>query len=140
MQRVLRVALALLALLGLVELAQATERVALVIGNGGYQHANVLANTGNDAQAVAEAQGVIGRKRLRLARQAPQIAFAVVVGQAVAGRVDQQARAPEGGDGRGQVGHGVIPGVCAWCNRWFHTGGRAVAQNAGRTTVSVREI
>ncbi len=53
-------ALALLALLGLVELAQATERVALVIGNGGYQHANVLANTGNDAQAVAEALQKLG--------------------------------------------------------------------------------
>ncbi|MEI2772312.1 MAG: caspase family protein [Candidatus Competibacter sp.] len=53
-------ALALLALLGLVELAQATERVALVIGNGGYQHANVLANTGNDAQAVADALRKLG--------------------------------------------------------------------------------
>jgi formylglycine-generating enzyme required for sulfatase activity len=44
---------------GLVQ-AQAEKRVALVIGNGQYQHANALPNPPNDARAVAKALGEIG--------------------------------------------------------------------------------
>lgn len=47
--------LAVFSVLGLVRGAVAAEsRVALVIGNAGYQHAKSLRNPGNDASAVAE--------------------------------------------------------------------------------------
>ena len=47
--------LAVFSVLGLVRGAVAAEsRVALVIGNAGYQHAKSLRNQGNDASAVAE--------------------------------------------------------------------------------------
>ena len=47
--------LAVFSVLGLVRGAVAAEsRVALVIGNAGYQHAKSLLNPGNDASAVAE--------------------------------------------------------------------------------------
>ncbi len=39
---------------------QAYERVGLVIGNGNYAHAGVLANPVNDAQAVADALNDVG--------------------------------------------------------------------------------
>jgi uncharacterized caspase-like protein len=41
-------------------LAHAQERVALVIGNGKYVHANALPNPANDARAVAEALREVG--------------------------------------------------------------------------------
>lgn len=40
--------------------AQASERVALVIGNGNYAHAGMLANPVNDARAVADALSDVG--------------------------------------------------------------------------------
>jgi Caspase domain len=39
---------------------QAQERIALVVGNGKYQHANALPNPANDARAVAKALGELG--------------------------------------------------------------------------------
>lgn len=51
---------AIAALLATLTFADAQERVALVIGNGNYQHATPLPNPVNDARAVAEVLRDIG--------------------------------------------------------------------------------
>ena len=53
-------ACAALAAVGWTAPAQAAERIALVIGNGKYQHATALPNPPNDARAMAKALGEVG--------------------------------------------------------------------------------
>lgn len=52
--------LAALVLVVFSSLASAEKRVALVIGNGAYQHATVLTNPANDAQDIAAALAEVG--------------------------------------------------------------------------------
>jgi len=54
------------ALCALSAMAQAAERVALVIGNGTYEKAPILANPGNDARAVGNAFERLGYSVTRL--------------------------------------------------------------------------
>ena len=51
--------------------ARASERVALVIGNGAYEHVSFLENPGNDARAVGEAFERPGYAVTRLADAGP---------------------------------------------------------------------
>ena len=55
-----RLALALIALVGWLSAADASDRVALVIGNADYQNVAKLANPLNDARALAAKLGALG--------------------------------------------------------------------------------
>ena len=59
-RRLLLLCCAFVALLTTIGLADAQDRVALVIGNGRYQNATLLPNPANDARAVAKALRDIG--------------------------------------------------------------------------------
>ncbi|MEZ5786003.1 MAG: caspase family protein [Xanthobacteraceae bacterium] len=59
-RRLLSICCAIWALFATLSFAGAQDRVALVIGNGNYQHATALPNPANDARAVAAALRDIG--------------------------------------------------------------------------------
>lgn len=58
--RIVRGVVAAFALIAWAAAAHAEKRVALVVGNGAYQHATVLSNPANDAQDLAAALGEVG--------------------------------------------------------------------------------